>query len=84
MRLYIKTIEHGDTHDIFTWTPAIEGGWNWRVQERAGRFCCWILGWGGITVKSPIEFGKVGVCADFRVEPRPQGGFVVSCEHPLH
>lgn len=83
MRLYIKAIDHGDTHDTFTWTSAIEGAWNWNVQEQAARFCRWILGWGGITVESPIEFGKIGLCTDFRVESRPQGGFAVSCEHPL-
>jgi hypothetical protein len=84
MRLYIKTIDHGNTHDTYAWTSAIEGAWNWDTKEQATLARRVIVDWGGITVKSPIECGKSGLCADFRVESRPQGGFAVSCEHPLH
>jgi hypothetical protein len=34
-------------------------------------------------VKSTVT-GESGFCTDFRVESRPQGGFAISCEHPLH
>lgn len=83
MRLYIKTISRGNNHDTFQWTSAIGGAWNWNVPEQPGRLCCWIVGWGGIFVKSPVA-GASGFCTEFRIEPRPQGGFAVSCEHPLH
>jgi hypothetical protein len=82
MRLYIKTISHGNNHDTYAWTSAIEGAWHWNTKEEAISKCR-VIEQGGITVKSPIEFGKSGLCADFRVEPRPQGGFAASCEHPL-
>jgi hypothetical protein len=83
MRLFIKEIRRVDNHDTFTWTSAIEGAWNWDAEGQATRYLRWILGWGEITVKSPTEFGKASPCTDFRVEPRPQGGFALSCKHPL-
>ena len=83
MRLFIKGIRRGENHDTFTWTSAVEGAWTWGAEGQADRFLRWTLGWGAITVKSPIQFGKIGLCTDFRVEPRPQGGFAVSCEHPF-
>ncbi len=84
MRLFIKEICREGNHDSFTWTASPEGAWSWDTEGQATRCLRWILGWGGITVRSPIEFGRVGLCTDFRVESRPQGRFVVSCEHPLH
>jgi hypothetical protein len=83
MRLFIKEIAREANHNTFTWTSAIEGAWNWDAEGQADRFLRWTLGWGGIAAKSPTEFGKIGLCTDFRVEPRPQGGFAVSCEYPL-
>jgi len=82
MRLYIKTVSRGNNHDTFELTSTIEGAWNWNVYEQPARFCRWIVGWGGIFVKSPIT-GETGFCTDFRVEPRPQGGFAVSCQTSL-
>ena len=82
MRLYIKTINHGDTHDTFTWTSAIEGAWHWNTKEETINKCR-VIEQGGITVRSPIDFGKDGICTAFHVESRPQGGFAISCEHPL-
>jgi hypothetical protein len=82
-RLYIKTISRDDNHHTFAFTSAIEGAWYWNTEEQPTRFFRVIGDWGGISVKSPIEFGKSGLCTDFRVESRPQGGFAVSCEHPF-
>ena len=82
MRLYIRAINHGENHDTYEWTSAIEAAWDWSTKEETINKCR-VIEQGGITVKSPVEFGKIGLCTDFRVEPRPQGGFAISCEHPL-
>jgi hypothetical protein len=79
MRYYIKTITHESNHDNFVYTKAIEGGWNWNTEEEAANYLRWTVACGETTSFSPIT--KVsGVCTDFRVELRPQGGFVISCE----
>jgi hypothetical protein len=82
MRHYISTITHVDNHDNFILTRAIESGWNWDTEEEAERYRRWTVACGETISHSP--FSKVsGICTDLRVEPRPQGGFVISCETNL-
>jgi hypothetical protein len=83
MRLYIYTItSHDDKPTTYEFTKFKEGAWHWDMRESAERALDMILnGSGGITVKAPD--GRCDCCTDFRVEPRPQGGFAISCEHPF-
>jgi hypothetical protein len=84
MRLYIhKITKHGEEFkpDIYDFTKSIEGAWFWTTPESAERAQHFFSHEGGITIRPP--FGPSAACTDFRVEPRPQGGFAVSCEHPL-
>jgi hypothetical protein len=82
MRLYIKTIIKGEKRRTYEWVSAIEDAWHWDTQEQADADGTWIEQ-EGIFVRSTIT-GESGFCTDFRVESRPQGGFAISCEHPLH
>jgi hypothetical protein len=79
MRLYIRTITHENNRDSYVFTKMIEGGWNWNTYQDAESYLRWTVACGETICHSP--FTKVsGVCSDFRVEPRPQGGFAISCE----
>jgi hypothetical protein len=80
MRLYIHRIvpdveQHKPT--TFAFIKAIEVAWFWKTREAAERA---LRIWQGILVQLPL--GPAVACTDFRIEPRPQGGFVISCEHP--
>src|ERR1700760_1556157 len=82
MRLYIHRIEpdvekHKPTS--FAFIKAMEVAWFWRTREAAERA---LRVWQGILVQLP--FGAPIECTDFRIESRPKGGFVISCEHPSH
>lgn len=80
MRLYIhKIVQHVETRKptTFEFRKAIEIAWFWKTREAAERA---LLIWKGISVQGP--FGRMSDCTDFRIEPRPRGGFVISCEHP--
>jgi hypothetical protein len=83
MPLYISAIEYFRENGInkYNFHPALERGRYWRTAPLAMGICEQIIRSGGITVTSPL--GKSSLCADFRAEPRPQGGFVVSCEDPF-
>ncbi|MGC2171230.1 MAG: hypothetical protein WA555_16255 [Candidatus Sulfotelmatobacter sp.] len=82
MRHYIKTITHENNHDNFVFTRVIEGGWNWSTEEEAERYRRWTVACGETVSHSPLRRVS-GVCTGFRVERRPQGGFVISCETGL-
>jgi hypothetical protein len=60
----------------FEFIHAMESAWFWRTKEAAQRA---FAIWQGITVQASAI---AAACTDFRFEPRPQGGFVISCEHP--
>jgi hypothetical protein len=84
MRLYIhKITKHAEElkPDTYDFTNSIEGAWFWTTLESAERAQHFFSHESGITINPP--FGGSAPCTDFRVEPRPQGGFAISCEHPL-
>jgi hypothetical protein len=83
MHLYIKTVsqknDHGAFHDAYEFTRAIECGWNWNTEEKAELYRSVIVERGGIIASDPTGIRR-RPCTDFRVESRPQGGFVIACE----
>jgi hypothetical protein len=75
MRLYIQQVtqhSQGKEPTTFRLAESIDNAWFWRTQEDAERA---LSVWNGIkTTKDGTE------CSDVKVEPRPNGGFVISCE----
>lgn len=85
MRLYIyKITKNADElkPDTFAFKMSMENAWFWTTRESADRAWRLFSGIGGINVKSPHEIGRTAPCTDFFIEPRPEGGFVISCEYP--
>ncbi len=83
MRVNLKQVKHGEDklkpiHE-YGFTESVERALFWDTSESAELDRSKIDS-GGITVKS--RDGRIAYCTDFRVEPRPQGGFAISCEHP--
>jgi hypothetical protein len=82
MRLYIGTITHENNRDSYVFTEDINKAFPWETDQKAESYLRWTIACGGTICHSP--FTKVsGVCSDFRVEPRPQGGFTISCESDI-
>jgi hypothetical protein len=79
MRLYIHQViqhAHGKEPTNFHLAQSIEKAWFWRTRADAERA---LSIWQGIrTIKDGAE------CSDVKVEPRPNGGFHISFESPLH
>ena len=79
MRLYICTIIIESNRDKYVYTPEIKDSHSWNTEQEAQNYLRRPVESGETICHSP--FTKVsGVCTDFRVEPRPQGGFAISCE----
>ena len=81
MRLYIHRIVpdvENRKPTTFAFIKTIEVAWFWKTREAAERA---LRIWQGILVQLPIGHAA---CTEFRIEPRPKGGFVISCEHPSH
>jgi hypothetical protein len=80
MLLYIGALEHVREKGTinYTFAPDIDGARFWPTVRIAEGIRDQIVWSGGITLTSPL--GKRGHSTDFRVEPRRQGGFVISCE----
>jgi hypothetical protein len=80
MRVYIcKVTQHLEAGEptSFEFVNAVDGAWFWKTRDDAQRA---LAIWQGITVEGSAECLP---CTDFRFESRPQGGFVISCEHPF-
>ncbi len=82
MRLYIRALERLFKKGEINYTLATAAGharfWpTIGVAEGVRNQITWS---GGIMVASP--FGKLST-TDFRIEPGPHDGFVISCECPL-
>jgi len=82
MRLYISKItKHTDERkpDTYDFAKFIEGALWWPTKEAAQRnydlHCL-------IEIRVELPTGQRVPCTDFGIEPRPAGGFVLSCEHP--
>lgn len=85
MRLYIGHISSSDQRKPefkYDFTESIEDSWQWDKKESAELQLTMILTC-GIAAESPGPFRKSAQCTAFQIEPRPQGGFAISCEHPF-
>lgn len=83
MRHFIRTITHVDNHDDLVFTKTMEEGWNWETEEKARQYLLWTDPSGRTLARSPLN-GASSVCTDFRVEPRPDGRYVISCNLNLN
>lgn len=83
MRWYIASRTNGPTRPLYRFVPRIEGALFWQEAEKEWvHRVCRAMSQEQITINPP--FGDGGTCCtDFRVESRPQGGFVASCEAPI-
>jgi hypothetical protein len=80
MRGYISEITmrgDGSKRDV-KFTKAIKNAEFSRTTASAERVCAGLR----FTVNSPFNPSEVP-CTDFRVEPRPDGGFAISCESAI-
>ena len=80
MRLYISNVTNGVRCPTYDFAKPIEAAMFWNTREWVTRVCDAISS-DGITINPP--FANSAPCTDFRIEPRPQGGFVISCEYPV-
>ena len=82
MRLYIRKSTNGPRCPEYEFAKSIEAALYWDTGQRE-----WVdrvfdlISHEGITVNQPFGRGMMP-CSDFRIEPRPQGGLVISCEVP--
>lgn len=58
----------------------LRGARHWTTKDAAERAQRTFVQ-SGITVKAP--WAQEAPCIDFQVEPRADGGFAISCEHPF-
>jgi hypothetical protein len=73
MKVYIQEItQHPKTEQptALKFTDSREDAWFWKTEGDAER---------AISIWETPDRAPVG-CTDFRVESRPQGGFVISCD----
>jgi hypothetical protein len=83
MRWYIASRTNGPTRPRYEFAARIEGALLWQEKEKewVHRYCL-AMSQEPITIDPPFGDG-VTCCTDFRVESRPEGGLVVSCEAPI-
>lgn len=85
MRLYISRITEGveglkpSTYEL---GKTIEEAWYWQTRDAADR-ALELVSVVGIDIRPPNGFEPKISCSVFRVEPRPQGGFAISCAAPF-
>ena len=82
MRLYIRKRTNGPHCPEYEFAKSIEAALYWQSSDWVGRVCD-LIDHEGITIDPPFRGGVRPHCSGFLVEPRPQGGFVISCEVPV-
>lgn len=83
MRVYIYKITKQQQErkpDLYDFTSTIRSAWHWATKDAADR-ACRLFSEIGIRIELPS--GEYALCSEYRAETRPEGGFAVSCEHPL-
>lgn len=81
MRLYIRSRVNGPRCPEYEFVGTSDAAlyWNskhWVDQVRR------VIAQEGISIATPFSAERQP-CSDFQVEPRPLGGFVISCEVPV-
>jgi hypothetical protein len=83
MRLFIYEITYRWNENQpprYDFTASAESSWSWKTKEQANS-ARRLIEQDGIAIMSPL--GPTLYCEDYRIEARPQGGFSISCVHPL-
>jgi len=77
MHHYIRTVTRVENHPDFDFTEAMAEGWSW-TEKRAQEFLAFTDP-SGRTLAHSLFNPVRSVCTDFRIERRPQGDYVISC-----
>ena len=81
MRLYIRSRVNGPRCPEYEFVRNSEVALFWNSKSWV-MLICRVIAQEGITVAQPFPTGRQP-CSEFQVEPRPLGGFVISCEVPI-
>lgn len=81
MRLYIRSRVNGPRCPVYEFVGTSESALFWNSQRWVKQVCR-VIAQEGITIATPSS-AECQPCSDFQVEPRPLGGFVISCEVPV-
>jgi len=80
VRAYIgKITERKHKQALYDFKESVEGAWFWTTKEEAESVRQFLS---EVGIKVYLPSGNCAPCTDFCVEPRPEGGFAISCEHP--
>jgi hypothetical protein len=82
MRVYIARRTNGPSFPIYEFTKITKYALFWDAAMKWGLEQIRLaIAQEGITVDHP--FGGRESCTDFRIEQRPEGGLLISCELPI-
>jgi hypothetical protein len=81
MRLYIRSRINGPRCPEYEFVRGSEAALFWNSRTWVEQVCRVIVQ-EGITIARPFSPERQP-CSDFRAEPRPLGGFVISCDVPV-
>ena len=81
MRLYIRSRVNGPRYPEYEFVHGSEAALHWNSKSWVEQ-ACRLIAQEGITIAGPFP-AACQPCRDFEVEPRPLGGFVISCEVPI-
>lgn len=81
MRLYIRSRVNGPRCAEYEFVGASDAALYWD-SERWVEKVCRLIAEEGVTIARPFS-REAQPCSGFQVEPRPLGGFVISCEVPF-
>jgi hypothetical protein len=84
MRVFIHKITYRWNEGrppLYDFTASAKSSWRWETRAQAEQARRIFEQVGGIVIEQP--FVERLFCEDYRVEPRPQGGFGISCIHPV-
>jgi hypothetical protein len=85
MRLYIRNVTYHHSENkppTYDFTSITSNAHRWDTKEEADKDLK-LIEHQGISVTPPAHLGPSANCTDLRIEPRPEGGFVISCEYPF-
>jgi hypothetical protein len=81
MRLYIHSRVNGPRYPEYEFVRGTDAALYWNSKSWVEQVCR-IIVQEGIAITLPFAAERQP-CCDFQVEPRPLGGFVISCEVPI-
>jgi hypothetical protein len=81
MRLYIRSRVNGPRCPEYEFVETSDAALCWNSQRWVEQVCR-LIAEEGITIARPFS-REAQLCSNFQVEPRPLGGFAISCEVPI-